>query len=113
MKVLEYGHTYEVANKELGNQIIKFFKNLPEGDPSNHDGILSQELLRILTNRYLELYAQKPCKETHKIIKYLRKCLILSETRAFRLTLGKSYAKSGRHVEDLPVCKNGHFFELE
>lgn len=111
MKVVQPGHIYDLDNKTAGTQRITFFKDLPHG-VNGHDGILSQEFMRVALDRYITLYVQKPCIETHTIIMYLRECLKLSEVRAFGNTLDKSYAKCGLHIEQLPVLKNGHLFSL-
>ena len=111
MKIIERGHIYELENKHSGVQRIVFFKDLPHS-VDGHDGVLTQEVIRAVLDRMLELFAQKPCSETWKIIKKLRECLILFETRAARGTLEKSYAKVGLHIEQLPTKANGHVFDL-
>jgi len=112
MKVIEPGHIYQLENKLEGKQILTFFKDLPKNG-NHHDGVLCQEVLRALIDRCLDLFSQKPCNETADIIIKLRECLVLFETRAARGTLEKSYAKSGKHVEQLPVKANGHIFDLD
>lgn len=113
IKVVEKGHVYHVESKQQTfSQKIIFFKDLPQGDPSNHDGILCQDLLRVLLDRINELNAQVPCVENVAIINNLREALILFETRAARRSLEKAYAKTGMHVEQLPVRENGHVFKL-
>lgn len=111
MDVVLHGHTYDLKNKRSGTQRLQFFKDLPTSEPEV-DGVLCQEVIRALVDRYLELFNQKPCSETMKIIQYLRKCLILAEKRAFGNTLDKAYAKSGLNVEQLPVKENGHLFDI-
>jgi hypothetical protein len=113
MKTIELGHIYELNNKHQGTQKLVFFKDLPEGDENNHDGVLCQEVIRVLINRYIELYVQKPCEETNLIILKLREVLILGEKRAFANSLEKAYAKSGQNVESLPTQKNGHIFDFK
>ena len=111
MKTIEQGHIYELQNKVTGTQTLKFFKDLPKSE-DGHDGVLCQEVVRVLLDRYIELYTQKPCEETHHIIMKLREILILGEKRAFGNTLEKSYAKCGLNVEELRVNANGHLFDL-
>lgn len=112
MRIVQRGHIYELANKHNGHQTLTFFRDLPHGDDSNHDGVLCQEVLRALIDRMLELWAQKPCHESTEIVQKLRECLVLFETRAARGSLEKSYAKTGLNVEQLPVLRNGHVFDL-
>lgn len=111
MVVIEAGHVYDLANKIEGVQRIVFFKDLPH-DAAGHDGILCQEAVRMLIDRYVALYVQKPCLETHLTIGLLREVLKLSEVRAFGNTLDKAYAKIGLNIEQLPVNANGHLFDL-
>lgn len=112
MKVIELSHIYQLANKLNGYQTLTFFKDLPKSE-LGHDGVLCQELLRVLIDRMLGLWSQKPCDESTQIIQKLRECLILFEVRAAKGTLEKSYALCGKHVECLPVQDNGHIFSLE
>ncbi len=111
-RIIEFGHIYALANKHNGEQILTFFKDLPHGDPANHDGVLCQEVLRALIDRVDDLQSQRPCHETTDILIKLREVLVLFEVRAARGTLEKSYAKVGLHVEELPVHPNGHVFDL-
>lgn len=112
MKVIEPGHIYELENRLDGVQRLQFFKDLPEGEPG-HDGVLCQEVIRAVIDRVNDLHVQVPSHENVDIVLKLRESLILLEQRAFRRTLGKSYAKTGRHVEQLPTFGNGHLFDHE
>lgn len=112
MIVCEKGHIYELENKYKGTQRLSFFKDLPF-DGEKHDGVLCQEVIRVLIDRMLELWQQKPCHESTEIIQKLRELLILFEVRAVRGTLEKSYPKTGLHIEQLPVLTNGHIFDLK
>lgn len=111
MEVVEKGHVYRLANKQAGGQMLTFFKDLPQSE-AVHDGVLCQEVLRVLIDRMLELWQQKPCHESTEIIQKMRECLVLFEVRAARGTLEKSYQKCGRHIEQLPTFENGHVFEI-
>ncbi len=111
MNVIERAHIYELENKHEGVQRLVFFKDLPQSE-AGHDGVLCQEVLRVLVDRLIDLWAQRPCHETTEIIQKLRECIVLFETRAARGTLEKSYTKIGLHVEQLPIKANGHVFDL-
>lgn len=111
MKVVEKGHVYLLNNKLKGTQKLTFFKDLPKSE-NGHDGILTQELFRVALNRLLELFEQKPCQETMEIILHCREILKLFEKRAFGNTLDKCYSKIGLNIEELPVKRNGHVFDL-
>lgn len=111
MKCLEKGHIYQLENKVSGLQLLTFFKDLPQSG-EGHDGVLNQEVIRALLDRNRELYLQKPCNETHEIIMLLERVIVLAETRAFKLTLEKAYSKVGLKVDQLPVQRNGHIFDL-
>lgn len=112
LRVIEHGHVYGLQTHDGKEQVLTFVKSLPDGAASNHDGVLCQEVLRALIDRVLDLNAQKPCHENIEIINNLRETLLLFEQRAFRNTLNKSYAKIGKHIEQLPTKSNGHLFDL-
>ncbi len=112
MDVVKRGHIYDLDNKLKGKQRLFFFKDLPHSEDQN-DGVLCQEVIRALIDRMLELWQQKPCDESTEIIQKLRECLILFETRAARGSLQKCFEKIGKHIENLPVHRNGHIFTLE
>lgn len=111
MHVITPGHTYDLQNKHSGVQRLQFFKDLPETE-AEVDGVLCQEVMRALIDRYLRLFEQAPCVETTEIILKLRECLTLAEKRAFAHTLDKSYRKSGQNIEQVPVQANGHIFSF-
>lgn len=110
MNVRDAGHIYEVENSDgPGFQEIRFVRRRDGvGELLDHaqrePGILSQELLRVLIDRTLYLFAEAPCDEDTVIVEKLRDCLRLYESRAAR-----------RHIEKLskpekaPVCPTcGH-----
>lgn len=111
MRVVERGHKYALQNKLEGEQLLTFFRNLPE-DGYHHDGVLCQEVLRVLLDRVLELYRQKPCDEDTQIIQKLRDCLILFETRAAREKLIKVYAQIGQTIEEVGTGRDGHVLQF-
>jgi hypothetical protein len=55
MRVITPGHEYELKNKINGHQTLIFYKDLPK-NIIGHDGVLCQEVIRVLIDRYLELY---------------------------------------------------------
>ena len=93
MRATVPGHVYEVRNVDGdGVQAIEFVRRrdseariLPEGERA--EGILSQELLRVLIDRTLYLNAEAPCPENVEIVTKLRECLKLYESRAGRRTI--------------------------
>lgn len=112
MYIIEPGHIYDLENRNNGVQRLTFIKNLPEDSLSNHDGVSCQEVLRALIDRVLELNRQVPCHENIEIINKLRECIVLFETRAVSRMLTKSYSKTGKCIEELPVESNGHIFDI-
>ena len=109
---VQRGHVYQLPNKVEGFQTLTFFKDLPHSAEDNHDGVLTQTVIRAVLARMLDLFGQVPCEETMRIIEHQRLSLEEFETRAFRRTLQKCYAKCGLNIEELPVQKNGHVFDL-
>lgn len=95
MRVLDSGHVYFVENVDgSGEQQIEFVRRrdgkgelLP--DEQRSEGILCQELLRVLIDRTLYLYAEAPCEEDTEIIEALRLALTRFETRAARRSIEK------------------------
>lgn len=94
MKVILAGHVYDVENLGDGTQRIQFVQRrdgaarlLPEDQ--HVDGVLSQELLRVLIDRTLYLNAEAPCVESIEIVGHLRAALTLFETRAARRVIEK------------------------
>lgn len=95
MNVLEPGHVYEVVNVDGDDvQEIRFVRRrddearlLPQDD--RDEGILSQELLRVLIDRTLYLNAEAPCPENVLIVHQLRGALVEYESRAARRTIEK------------------------
>lgn len=93
MIVVMPGHVYDVQNVDGdGTQRVAFVlrrdeeaRLLPTGE--RDEGILAQELLRVLIDRTLYLNAEAPCVENVGIVDRLRECLRLFETRAARRTI--------------------------
>ena len=98
---LDAGHTYAVINKhETGLQLVKFVKD--EQDCSE-DGIIIQQLIKILLDRIRYLDDKLPSKYNNRVIKHLTQAFIALETRHI-----ERLVKKGRCVEYLPVYKGGH-----
>ena len=106
MIVVEEGHVYDVQNVDgNGTQRIEFVRRrgdeatlLPEKE--RHEGILTQELLRVCIDRTLYLNAEAPCPENVTIVNNLRECLALYESRAARRTIEKHPM-----IERMDVCE--------
>lgn len=110
MKVIEPGHIYEVENVDGDEtQRVEFVRRrdadgelLPEN--FRREGILCQDLIRVLIDRTLYLYAEAPCEEDTEIIESLRHALARFETRASRRSIEKL---SRIEVADLcPKCQH-------
>lgn len=110
MKVLVPGHRYKLDTKFGNFEYLQFFKDIPESEEVK-DGVLCQEVIRALINRYIYLFNQMPCQETTQIIIKLRECLKIAEVRAFGKTLDKVCKKTGLNIEEIPVMSNGHLYE--
>lgn len=108
MNAIEAGHVYEVADADgAGTQMVRFVRRRGvEGEPlqaaERRPGILSQELLRVLIDRTLYLYAEAPCDEDTAIIQKLRECLTLYEARAARRSIEK--LTKPEQAEVCPTC---------
>jgi hypothetical protein len=108
MIVIEAGHVYEVANVDgHGTQRIEFVRRRDHNgemrpEELRREGILSQELLRVLIDRTLYLNAENPCREDVEIVDRLRDVLRAYEARASRRSIEK-LSMPERH-EGCPVC---------
>jgi hypothetical protein len=108
VRVVVSGHVYQVRNVDgEGDQRIAFVqrRNI-HGEPmaEAREGILSQELLRVLIDRTLYLYAEDPCEEDTAIIQHLRAALVKYETRAARRAIEK-IVKPEEHPT-CPICQH-------
>jgi hypothetical protein len=113
MRVVQPGHIYKLDNKNKGTQELVFFKDVPEKSEDNHDGILTQEVLRAVVDRVLYMNSIVPSEYNIKIVDHLRDVLILFETRAAERRLRKCFDETGMHVEQLPTHESGHVYKLE
>lgn len=120
MRIIVPGHIYAAENVDgTGFQLISFVRRrnddgelLPLG--VGHEGILTQELLRIAIDRTLYLNAEAPCAENVEIVDCLRKVLSLYESRAARKTIEKLSMPERAAV--CPICRHilcGHSFQIE
>lgn len=94
MRIVEPGHIYEVENVDGdGRQRIVFVRRRGHDGQllyaGRHEGILCQELLRVLIDRVRYLNDEDPCVEDVQIIGQLRDALRLFEARAARRTIEK------------------------
>jgi hypothetical protein len=95
VNIIEPGHVYDVQNVDGdGTQRIRFVRRRDdEAVMLRHDdrteGILGQELLRVLIDRTLYLNAEAPCSENVAIVESLRAALKAYESRAARRTIEK------------------------
>lgn len=108
MKIVEPGHVYDVENVDGdGTQRIMFVRRRDSAAKkldTSTEGILSQELLRVLIDRTLYLNAEAPCSEDVEIVDKLRECLRLYESRAARRSIERLSMP-----EREPVCATcGH-----
>jgi hypothetical protein len=112
VKIIVAGHVYEVENVDSdtfppGVQRIEFVQRrdgagelLPEH--LRQEGILSQELLRVLIDRTLYLNAENPCREDVEIVDSLRDVLRAYEARAARRSIEKLSMPERR--PRCPIC---------
>lgn len=106
MRVLEPGHVYELHNVDgKGLQVIHFVRRrddeallLPEDQ--RHEGVLFQEVVRMLVDRINYLNAEGPCAENVEIMESLRRIIQLGEIRAARRTIEKHPM-----IERMDVCE--------
>jgi hypothetical protein len=106
MEVVEAGHVYDVQNVDGdGTQRLQFVRRrddeavlLPADERG--EGILGQELLRVLIDRTLYLNAEAPCTENVVILESLRTALQQYEIRAARRTIEKHPM-----IERMDVCE--------
>jgi hypothetical protein len=114
MRVVVAGHVYELHNVDAtseadDSQTIEFVRRrdadgelMPEED--RKPGILCQELLRVLIDRVLYLYAEAPCEEDTEIIEALRLALVRFESRAARRSIEK--ISKPELAQMCPVCQH-------
>jgi hypothetical protein len=95
MRIEDPGHIYFVQNVDgSGEQRIRFVRRRDSNaellkTDSREEGILAQELVRVLIDRTLYLNAEAPCVENVSIVNDLRNVLVNFEARAARRTIEK------------------------
>jgi hypothetical protein len=108
VKVIEPGHVYDLANSDGPDyQRVRFVRRRDAvGEPlparEKHPGLLSQELIRVLIDRTLYLYAEAPCDEDTRIVEHLRAALSLYESRASRRAIEK--LSKPEEADVCPIC---------
>ena len=80
MKVINPGHSYEVAHLDGNGKTTITFVNRGHGYDS--EGTTCQELLRVLIDRVRFLDNELPWNSNNDILQHLRMALILFECRA-------------------------------
>lgn len=110
MKVLDPSHSYELDQvcpdtkyKSSEKQTIVFVKRFRGKE--NHNGILNQELLRVLIDRVWFLDEEVPWALNKEIIHHLRMALALHEARA----LIRKTEKGTMKPENISTGTDGHF----
>lgn len=106
MKVVEPGHVYELQNVDGdGTQTIRFVRRRDDEalvltEDKRSEGVLFQEVTRVLIDRINYLNAEAPCPENVEIMEALRRVIQLGEVRAARRTIEKHPM-----VERADVCE--------
>lgn len=119
MKVVDPGHSYELATLDGRGQTISlsFVKRQGPHYPGNwgeHSGTTMQEVMRALLDRARYVNSQIPCVETEMVIEHLRAAIALCEIRAKRVKHRHLLETSLSELEDAAVCSTcGHVSCLE
>jgi hypothetical protein len=103
--IVKAGHKYAIPHLDgTGETVIQFVQRKPFHEPV--EGILIQDLLRIIINRLQVLDREKPFPLNADSIHDLRVILARQEARALIEAV-----KNGKltHPELLRVAENGHF----
>ncbi|SRR5712691_3268699 len=108
MKCIDPGHQYELNNIDgEQKQLLIFVKRMGDHYPNNysaHEGVTSQEVLRVLIDRAKYLNSQISCAETDAIIQGLRQQLYLFELRAKRVKKKTLNLDTFYSIEYCPTC---------
>lgn len=109
MKVIQRGHVYHVFQRRgIGEGIseipaeIRYVNREPGQE---HDGTITQELLRVIIDRTHYCHNCLPHRVNEQIIYHLRMALALHEARA----LEQRAAKGEMRPEHVSLASNGHF----
>ena len=105
MKVLDAGHSYELASLDGDvRQTLVFVKRFR--GTANHPGTTSQDVLRALIDRVQVLDAEAPWTGNQEIIACYRRALVMHEARA----LMRKVEKGQMLPEKVVVSdRDGHF----
>lgn len=122
MDVLDAGHVYRLLDRPYDKvtaietvQEITFVKRICPTAPHEvqWDGLICQDLIRVLIDRVKYLQAQQPCVETEKIIAYLQQSLWLFEYRTWKKRFpGKLFPFQPGGIETYRVDIEGHLLPL-
>lgn len=122
MRVVDRGHRYllEGVGHNAKLQELHFVKNIGDKYPGNegspHEGIITQEVLRVLIDRTIYLNAQGSCMETELALSAMRQALAWYEVRAARC---RGTHINGDHADALdsqltcPTCGHNQCYRLE
>lgn len=125
MEVVDPGHSYILHNLGGGKQQLEFIKksNGCIEHEEERDGVLVQEVLRVLVDRMEYLQTLQPCTETNCVIERLQDSIVLMEERAWRRKNQGVTGTNGEHdsgaitpipyrdyevFNKLPLGKDGH-----
>ena len=116
MKIVDEGHTYQLAHVDSdGHETVTFIKRSGKKikHDEEHEGTNSQECLRMLIDRTKYLNEQLPCEESGDIIYYLRQALFIYEARAYRRKMQGENRQDSEHDKDGERYKDIPFTEWE
>lgn len=103
MKVLDRGHKYELEHRDgSGKTVIQYVDKEPG---TEKEGVISQEVLRMLIDRTRYCNNCLPHPNNERIIYHLRMALVLHESRALERKVEKSIIKP----EYVPTGEDGHY----
>ena len=104
MKVIDSGHTYELANlKGDGVSILRFYKD-EKIHGEGQSGPSVQEVMRAVIDRVQHLETEKHWAGNAEIIRRAREIIVLFEMRA----LFYKVEKGELEIEKLPLGDDGH-----
>lgn len=99
MNIIKTGHKYTISDKCF----IQFIKTDGSAE-ENFEGVISQDIIRILIDRQKYLQDKLPCDTNVKILKYLRLALVEFEKRHLDRLVEKDI-----DVENIPTINGVHF----
>lgn len=106
MIIITPGHCYDLRNlKSKGYTRLQFFQDGKIHGGRDVAGTSCQEVIRALIDRVQVLHKEKPWWGNRFILIFLRKALVLFETRAIEMKI----EDEGLEVEDMSVARDGHW----